>query len=152
MPSKQKFKQKVLGKGRKEAYAPFGELSAVYLKQWLAQYEPDGNTWGINKNDIQTMLARLEKQTGLPCNPHTFRRTFACLLRKQGLDVLTIKDLGRWESFEMVQRYNRSVRFEGSAPFAKSTGNYWFLYLGSPLVESKAEAGIIMIIHRTGYG
>jgi hypothetical protein len=33
MPSKQKFKQKVLGKGRKEAYAPFGELSAVYLKQ-----------------------------------------------------------------------------------------------------------------------
>jgi integrase/recombinase XerC len=34
---------KVLGKGRKEAYAPFGELSRLYLTRWLAQYNPDGN-------------------------------------------------------------------------------------------------------------
>ena len=27
---------RVLGKGRKEAYAPFGELSERYLKEWLA--------------------------------------------------------------------------------------------------------------------
>lgn len=27
---------------------------------------------------------------------------------------MTIKDLGKWESFEMVQRYTRSVRFEDS--------------------------------------
>ena len=31
------------------------------------------------------------KKTGLPCNPHTSRRTFACLLRKGGIDCLTIK-------------------------------------------------------------
>jgi len=37
------------------------------------------------------MLNDLEKETGLHCNPHTFRRTFACLLRKAG--VATIKDL-----------------------------------------------------------
>ena len=60
------------------------------------------------------MLNRLEKETGLPCNPHTFRRTFACLLRKAGVDTMTIKDLGRWESLEMVQRYTRSVTFEDS--------------------------------------
>ncbi|MFC1916249.1 tyrosine-type recombinase/integrase [Chloroflexota bacterium] len=112
--------RKVLGKGRKEAYAPFGELSAGYLKQWLAQYQPDGNIWGINEWGIVSMLRRLEKATGLPCNPHTFRRTFACLLRKQGLDVLTIKDLGRWESLEMVQRYTRSVTFQDSLKFYKA--------------------------------
>ncbi|MFC1914077.1 tyrosine-type recombinase/integrase [Chloroflexota bacterium] len=111
---------KTLGKGRKEAYAPFGDLSEAYLKEWLAQYVPNGNIWGINKNGIQTMLARLEKRTGLHCNPHTFRRTFACLLRKQGLDVLTIKDLGRWESLEMVQRYTRSVTFQDSLKFYKA--------------------------------
>ncbi|MFC1934918.1 tyrosine-type recombinase/integrase [Chloroflexota bacterium] len=88
---------RVMGKGRKEAYAPFGELSKKYLKEWLAQYEPDGNIWGLNQWGITSMLRRLEKATGLPCNPHTFRRTFACLLRKSGVDTMTIKDLGGGE-------------------------------------------------------
>jgi integrase/recombinase XerC/integrase/recombinase XerD len=110
---------KVLGKGRKEAYAPFGELSRLYLTKWLAQYHPYGNIWGMNEHGISTMLKRLKTTTGLPCNPHTFRRTFACLLRKQGLDCLTIKDLGRWESLEMVQRYTRSVTFQDSMRFYK---------------------------------
>jgi integrase len=66
------------------------------------------------------MLRRLGSCTGLPCNPHTFRRTFACLLRKAKLDVMTIKDLGRWESLEMVQRYTRSVTFSDSLKFYKA--------------------------------
>jgi site-specific recombinase XerD len=111
---------KVLGKGRKEAYAPFGELSAQYLREWLNQYQPNGNIWGLNKNGIQTMLQRLEAETGIICNPHTFRRTFACLLRKAGVDTMTIKDLGRWESLEMVQRYTRSVSFQDSLKFYKA--------------------------------
>jgi len=111
---------KVLGKGRKEAYAPFGELSAGYLREWLAQYKPVGNIWGLNQWGITSMLRRLQGKTGLPCNPHTFRRTFACLLRKAGVDTMTIKDLGRWESLEMVQRYTRSVTFHDSLKFYKA--------------------------------
>ena len=111
---------KVLGKNRKEAYAPFGSLSEKYLKQWLSEYQPDGNVWGLSKLGIISMLSRLEKVTGLPCNPHTFRRTFACLLRKAGVDTMTIKDLGRWESLEMVQRYTRSVNFQDSLRFYKA--------------------------------
>ena len=111
---------KVMGKGRKEALAPFGELSHAYLKQWLAEYKPNGNIWGINEWGIVSMLRRLEKITGLPCNPHTFRRTFACLLRKAGVDTMTIKDLGRWESLEMVQRYTRSVSFQDSLRYYKA--------------------------------
>ena len=106
-------------KGRKEAYAPFGELSEGYLKEWLAEFKPNGNIWGINEWGITSMLRRLEATTGLPCNPHTFRRTFACLLRKQGLDCLTIKDLGRWESVAMVERYTRSITFQDSLKFYK---------------------------------
>jgi integrase len=66
------------------------------------------------------MLGDLKQATGLPCNPHTFRRTFACLLRKAGVDTMTIKDLGRWESLEMVQRYTRSFSFQGSLRFYKA--------------------------------
>jgi len=112
---------RVIGKGGKEAYAPFGQLSEKYIKEWLAQYNPNGgNIWGLNHWGIASMLRRLESTTGLPCNPHTFRRTFACLLRKAGVDSLTIKDLGRWESLEMVQRYTRSVTFQDSLRFYKA--------------------------------
>lgn len=111
---------RVIGKGKKEAFAPFGELTERYLKTWLAQYQPDGNIWGLNGWGIISMLRRLEAATGITCNPHTFRRTFACLLRKAGVDVMTIKDLGRWESLEMVQRYTRSVSFNDSLKFYKA--------------------------------
>ena len=110
-----------MGKGRKEALAPFGELSEGYFKAWLAQCQPNGNIWGLNKWGItSSMLRRLEAASGLPCNPHTFRRTFACLLRKAGVDTMTIKDLGRWESLEMVQRYTRSFTFNDSLKFYKA--------------------------------
>jgi len=58
-------------------------------------------------------------------NPHTFRRTFASILAKRGVDSLHIMRLGRWESIQMVERYTRSVRFEDS------------LKLYSPIVSSE---------------
>ena len=111
---------RVMGKGRKEALAPLGTMTQKYLRHWLQQHQPDGNIWGLNRWGIISMLRRLKKNSGLPCNPHVFRRTFACLLRKAGLDVMTIKDLGRWESLEMVQRYTRSVTFQDSLRFYQS--------------------------------
>ena len=108
---------RVLGKGRKEAYAAFGDLTEKYLKAWIHQYQPNGSIWDLSEWGIASMLRRLKKDTGLPCNAHTFRRTFACLLRKAGVDTMTIKDLGRWESLEMVQRYTRSVSFDDSLKF-----------------------------------
>jgi integrase len=111
---------KVLGKGRKEALAPLGKNTQKYLLKWLEDYQPNGNIWGLKRWGIISMLRRLEGKSSLPCNPHVFRRTFACLLRKSGLDVLTIKDLGRWESLEMVQRYTRSVTFNDSMQFYRA--------------------------------
>lgn len=110
---------KVLGKGKKERLAPFGKIAEGYLKLWLNQYQPDGSIWGLNQWGIISMLRRIEEATGIKCNPHVFRRTFACLLREAGVDVMTIKDLGGWESLEMVQRYTRSVTFNSSLKFYK---------------------------------
>jgi site-specific recombinase XerD len=60
------------------------------------------------------MRYRLQAKTGLNCNPHTFRRTFASNLHRAGLDVEHIMRLGGWESLDMVLSYTRSVRFEES--------------------------------------
>ena len=111
---------RVWGKGWKEGKAPFGQTSEALLKQWLAVHQANGNIWGIDRAGIQVMLKRLHQATNITCNPHSFRRAFACLLRKAGVDTMTIKDLGRWESIEMVQRYTRSVTFQDSMKFYKS--------------------------------
>jgi len=105
---------KVLCKGGKEGLAPFGQRTEKLLKEWLSQYSPNGRLWDINHWGVSIMLRRLSTKTGLPCNPHTFRRTFASILAKRGVDSLHIMRLGRWESIQMVERYTRSVRFEDS--------------------------------------
>jgi site-specific recombinase XerD len=112
---------KVRCKGNKEGLATYGDKTEDLLKRWVIEHNPNGNTiWGVNKWGIIEMLKQLRIKTGLPCNPHTFRRTFACLLRKAGVDTMTIKDLGRWESLEMVQRYTRSISFQDSLKFYKA--------------------------------
>ncbi|MFC2009324.1 tyrosine-type recombinase/integrase [Chloroflexota bacterium] len=105
---------KVWCKGSKEGYAPFGQKSEEFLREWLAQYTPNGTIWNLNKGGIIDLMRRLKHKTGLPCNPHTFRRTFASILAKKGIDSLHIMRLGRWESIQMVERYTRSVKFEDS--------------------------------------
>ena len=105
---------KVRCKGNKEGLAAFGERTESLLKEWMAQYSPNGRLWDVSQWGICWMLRKLSAETGLPCNAHTFRRTFASILAKRGLDSLHIKRLGRWESMAMVERYTRSVRFEDS--------------------------------------
>jgi hypothetical protein len=65
---------------------------------------------------------------------HDLRHTFASRLAMEGVDLLTIKELGGWKSLQMVQRYahlspshrrsaiERLVRRETSAEPAKAVG------------------------------
>jgi site-specific recombinase XerD len=112
---------RVIGKGRKAAEAPFGPLSEQYLQDWLksnsGKGDTSGNMWGITTYGIVSMLRRLEKATGIICNAHVFRRTFAVILRQSGVDSMTIQNLGRWESIAMVQRYTRFFTFRDSLRF-----------------------------------
>ena len=101
-------------KGNKEALAPFGSRTERLLKEWLTHHQANGKLWDISYWGINIMLRRLKERTGLPCNPHTCRRTFATILAKRGVDSLHIMRLGRWESIQMVERYTRSVKFEDS--------------------------------------
>ena len=105
---------KVICKGNKEGLAVFGKRTETFLKQWLSTYEAKDKLWDLNSYGISSVLQRLKEKTGLPCNPHTFRRTFASILAKRGVDSLHIMRLGRWSSIQMVERYTRSVQFEDS--------------------------------------
>jgi site-specific recombinase XerD len=107
----------VWGKGGKQRKAPFTKRTADLLRQIFRVNKVNGvskNIWGLERRGIQIMLYRLQEKTGLSCNPHTFRRTFASNLHRAGLDVEHIMRLGGWESLDMVLRYTRSVKFEES--------------------------------------
>jgi site-specific recombinase XerD len=104
----------IWGKGGKQRKAPFTDRTARLLKEYLAQNSTGENIWHLNTWGIISVLRRLGQKTGLPCNPHTFRRTFASNLHRAGLDVEHIMRLGGWESLDMVLRYTRSVKFEES--------------------------------------
>ncbi|MFC1971325.1 tyrosine-type recombinase/integrase [Chloroflexota bacterium] len=112
----------IWGKGGKQRKAPFTKRTAELLREWLRVKGVSivkenvymSNIWGVKRRGIQIMLYRLEKKTGLPCSPHTFRRTFASNLHRAGLDIEHIMRLGGWESLDMVLRYTRSVKWEES--------------------------------------
>ena len=94
---------------------PFSAVTETLLRDWLAEYTPNGGPiWEINKSGIVSMLRRLEKKSGIKCNAHTFRRGFASILRRNGVDSLDIMKLGHWKSIRMVQKYTESVDFEDS--------------------------------------
>ncbi len=99
----------IIGKGNKQRRAPFTSKTGKWLRELPDQ---EDNIWGINKYGIQQMLERLENETGIKCNPHVFRRAFACNLHRKGLSTLSIMYLGGWENLDMVLRYTRSITFE----------------------------------------
>jgi len=109
----------VWGKGGKQRKAPFTERTARLLREYASQNCAGENVWRLNTWGVVSVLRRLEQKTGLPCNAHTFRRTFASNLHRAGLDVEHIMRLGGWESLDMVLRYTRSVRFEESLKLYK---------------------------------
>ena len=104
----------IWGKGNVQRMAVFTLRSATLLKEWLSRYNSNGTIWDIDYRGIQTMLKRLENKTGLKCNPHTFRRTFASNLHRAGIDIEHIMRLGGWSSLDMVLTYTRSVKSEDS--------------------------------------
>jgi len=104
----------IWGKGSKQRKAPFTGKTAILLKELISQNGTGGNIWHLTSWGIVSVFRRLKQKTGLPCNPHTFRRTFASNLHRAGLDIEHIMRLGGWESLDMVLRYTRSVKFEES--------------------------------------
>ena len=88
-------------------------LQKRYVEDWLLESgKKSGSLFDLNTHGMQSFFLRLEKQTGLKTNAHVFRRAFAVIGRELGLSDLTIKDLGRWNSVDMVQRYTKDFSFD----------------------------------------
>ena len=103
----------ILGKGNKYRKALAGN---GIVQQWFSSHD----TFEISRSGIMTMLKRLSKETGIKCNPHSFRRGFAVHNLKSGLSTRIVQSLGGWESIVMVERYSRSLSFEDALDVYRS--------------------------------
>ncbi len=97
----------VLGKGNKFRKCLAGNS---VVRQWFSHH----NTFKITPRGIQVMLQRLGRETGLRCNPHSFRRGFCVHQIKSGLSTRVVQALGGWENITMVERYSRAFDLDGA--------------------------------------
>ena len=95
----------VLGKGNKFRKCLAGN---GIVRQWFSGHD----TFELSKWGAQTMLKRLEAETGIKSNPHAYRRGFCVHQVKSGLSTRVVQSLGGWENIAMVEKYSKSLSFE----------------------------------------
>jgi integrase/recombinase XerD len=95
----------VLGKGNKYRKCLAGN---GVVRKWFIEHD----TFGISKAGTQTMLRRLKVESGIPCNPHSFRRGFCVHQVKSGLSTCVVQALGGWENITMLEQYSKSLSFD----------------------------------------
>lgn len=108
---------RVLGKGRKERWVPFGRAAADALLAWLAvrqDLKPQGPAVFINlrggrltDRSVRNVLAAALRQAAVDrhTSPHTLRHSFATHLLERGADLRAIQELLGHASLSTTQRY-----------------------------------------------
>jgi site-specific recombinase XerD len=91
----------VIGKGDVQRNAPFTETTEKHLKKWFSEHK----TFELNKSGVQSMLKRLEKKTGVDCNPHAFRHGFVDNQLRKKTPIVDIMHLGGWHDIKTVMKY-----------------------------------------------
>ena len=100
----------VIGKGNIQRKAPFTEITEKHLRRWFSEHK----TFELNKYGVQTMLRRLEKKTGIDCNPHAFRHGFVNNQFRQGKAPQDVMNLGGWHDIKTVMKYAEQYSQEDS--------------------------------------
>lgn len=114
----------VIVKGGRRQSAYFGQRTAEHLRAWLdvrqeiaavdrlfvslVRSNPGS---ALDRHGLKQILRNVGGEAGVSnVSPHAFRRTFAVILDLAGASTKVAKDLGRWESVEMVLLYQRGYQ------------------------------------------
>lgn len=105
---------KVTGKGSKQRWVYFCEITRAALSTWL-EVRPASSPWifpgaggdQLAKGAIYQLLRRLAGRAGVTgrCNPHAFRHHFATRFLESGGDVEILRELLGHESISTTQAY-----------------------------------------------
>ncbi|MCD8851528.1 tyrosine recombinase XerC [Staphylococcus xylosus] len=109
---------KVLGKGGKERFIPFGEFCKQSIERYLTQFKPKANSGHvyllvnmngepITERGIRYVLNDVVKRTAgvTEIHPHKLRHTFATHMLNQGADLRTVQSLLGHVNLSTTGRY-----------------------------------------------
>lgn len=109
---------KVLGKGNKEHFVPFGEFCRQSIEQYLREFKPiqhtkhsfllvNMNGAPITERGVRYVLNDVVKRTAgvTEIHPHKLRHTFATHLLNQGADLRTVQSLLGHVNLSTTGRY-----------------------------------------------
>ena len=109
---------KVLGKGNKERFVPFGEFCRQSIEQYLREFKPiqhtkhsfllvNMNGVPITERGVRYVLNDVVKRTAgvTEIHPHKLRHTFATHLLNQGADLRTVQSLLGHVNLSTTGRY-----------------------------------------------
>jgi len=122
---------KVMGKGSKERYLPFGAKVTKALLKYRLKYRPDTTCQGffvtaagqpLTKTRVEHMMrayGQVANIKGVRCSPHTFRHTSSLGYLRNGGDPFSLqKKLGH-SSLAMTRRYSNLTDSDVRAAHAK---------------------------------
>ena len=103
---------KVWGKGAKERVVRYGPRTGALLDEYLHAAMTTDSLLELKPRGISIMLSRLGKATGVKCNAHSFRRTFATQSVRNGLNLFHIQSLLGHTTLAMIRLYAEQVGSE----------------------------------------
>ena len=109
---------KVLGKGHKERFVPFGEFCRQSIEVYLQEFKPKLNSnhdfllvnmngAPITERGVRYVLNDVVKRTAgvTEIHPHKLRHTFATHMLNQGADLRTVQSLLGHVNLSTTGRY-----------------------------------------------
>jgi site-specific recombinase XerD len=87
-------------------------MTGELLLKWLNERPNANGLLTMPARGISSMLYRLQTQTGIRCNAHAFRRTFATESVRNGLNVFYVQSLLGHSSLTMTRIYAEQVNSE----------------------------------------
>lgn len=104
----------ISGKGNKQRYVYFDDVSAMYLEKYLQDrsdnkqalfVSKDKNKKRLKKSGIESLIRRLGNDVGIESYPHKFRRTYATRALQNGMSLSTLAKLMGHEKVDTTMLY-----------------------------------------------
>ena len=102
----------VWGKGARQRLVAYGEASAKILQDYMKVGDRGEKLFNLLPGGIAQVLGRLEEKTGIKCNAHSFRRTFATESVRNGMNLFHVQSLLGHSSLTMTRIYAEQVNSE----------------------------------------
>jgi integrase/recombinase XerD len=76
----------------------------------------------LTRNGVEVLMSRLEAKSGIHCNPHRLRHTFATRCVDKGVPMFHLQDALGHRSLDMVRRYYSQSRHAQAEGFYRAFG------------------------------